>query len=207
MRAGTAAAVVALGAVLYHRLVRDRVLNWGAQQAEVEARLPGDELLEDADVVATRAITIDAPPSAVWPWIAQMGPAPRGGAYTYDWIENLFGLNIHSADRVLAEFQYPAPGDTIGVGNDAMRIERAEPERVYAIRSANGNWVWTFVLQERDSQTRLISRNRFRLPTLAWRIGTAPMIPGSLVMERKMLRGIKARAERLAAERSATPPP
>ena len=206
MRAATAAVMVALGGVLYRWLVRDRVLNWGAQEAEAAARLPGDELLEDADVVATRAITIGAPPSAVWPWIAQMGPAPRGGAYTYDWIENLFGLNMHSADRVLPEFQHPAPGDTIGAGNNAMRIERAEPERVYATRSANGNWVWTFVLHERDGQTRLISRNRFRLPTLAWRIGMAPMIPGSLVLERKMLRGIKARAERLAAGRPATPP-
>jgi hypothetical protein len=84
-----------------------------------------------------------------------------------------------------------------------MRIERAEPERVLATRSASGNWVWTFVLQEHDDQTRLISRNRFRLPTLAWRIGMAPMIPGSLVMEWKMLRGIKARAEQLAAERAA----
>ena len=205
MRAGTAAAAVALGGVLLYRwLVRDRVLNWGAQEAEAAARLPGDELLDDADVVATRAITIDAAPSAVWPWVAQMGPAPRGGAYTYDWIENRVGLNMRSADRVLPEFQHPAPGDTIGVGTNAMRIERAEPERVFATRSASGNWIWTFVLQERDGQTRLISRNRFRLPTLAWRIGTAPMIPGSLVMERKMLRGIKARAERLAAERSAT---
>jgi hypothetical protein len=206
MRAGAAAAVVALGGVLYRWLVRERILNWGAQKVEAAARLPGDELLEDADVVATRAITIGAPPSAVWPWIAQMGPAPRGGAYTYDWIENLFGLNMRSADRVLPEFQHPAPGDTIGVGNNAMRIGRAEPERVLATCSANGNWVWTFVLQERDGQTRLISRNRFRLPTLAWRIGMAPMIPGSLVMERKMLRGIKARAERLAAERPANPP-
>jgi len=107
---------------------------------------------------------------------------------------------MHSADRVLPEFQHPAPGDTIGVGDNPMRIERAEPERVLATRSASGNWVWTFVLQERDGQTRLISRNRFRLPTLAWRIGMAPMIPGSLVMERKMLHGIKQRAERLAAE-------
>lgn len=206
MRAGAAAAVVALGGVLYRWLARERILNWGAQKAEAVARLPGDELLEDADVVATRAITIGAPPSAVWPWIAQMGPAPRGGAYTYDWIENLFGLNMHSADRVLPEFQHPAAGYTIGVGTNAMRIGRAEPERVLATCSANGNWVWTFVLQERDGQTRLISRNRFRLPTLAWRIGMAPMIPGSLVMERKMLRGIKARAERLAAERPANPP-
>jgi len=97
MRAGTAAAAVALsGVLLYRWLLRDRVLNWSAQEAEVAARLPGDELLDVADAVATRAITIDAPPSAVWPWIAQMGPAPRGGAYTFDWIENLFGLRMHT---------------------------------------------------------------------------------------------------------------
>ena len=207
MKTWTAAAVVALGGVLLYRwLGRERVLNWGTEEAEADARLPGDELLEDADVVATRAITVDAPPSAVWPWVAQMGPAPRGGAYTYDWIENLFGLNIHSTDRVLPEFQHAAPGDTIGAGNNPMRIEVVEPERVFASRSANGTWVWTFVLQERDGQTRLISRNRLRLPTLASRIGMAPMIPGSLVMERKMLRGIKARAEGFAAERAANPP-
>jgi hypothetical protein len=63
----------------------------------------GDELLEDADGVSTRAITIDAPAASVWPWLAQMGPSPRGGAYTYDWIENLLGLDMHSVDRVLPE--------------------------------------------------------------------------------------------------------
>ena len=80
-----------------------------------------------------------------------------------------------------------------------MRLERVEPERVLAWRSEDGNWVWTFVLDEHGGTTRLISRNRFRLPTLAARIGMLPMEPGSLVMERKMLRGIKQRAERLAA--------
>jgi hypothetical protein len=114
---------------------------------------------------------------------------------------------MHSTDRVLPEFRHPAPGDTIGVGNNPRRIERVEPERVFASRSATGSWVWTFVLQERDGQTRLISRNRLRLPTLAAWIGMAPVIPGSLVMEQKMLRGIKARAERLAAERSGNPAP
>jgi hypothetical protein len=118
------------GAVAYRLLVRHRVLTWGATRDEAAARLPGDELLEDAAGVATRAITIDAPASAVWPWLAQMGPAPRGGAYTYDWVEN---------------------------------------------------------------------RNRFRLPRLRDRLGMIPMESGSLVMERKMLRGIKQRAEQLAS--------
>jgi hypothetical protein len=161
--------------------------------------LPGDELLADADGVATRAVTIDAPRSAVWPWIAQMGPAPRGGAYTYDWIENLLGLNIHSADRVMPEFQHPEIGAGFGFGANRMSYTIVEPEHVLAIRSADGNWVWTFILEEQDGKTRLISRNRFRLPKLKDKLGMIPMEPGSLVMERKMLLGIKQRAERLAA--------
>ncbi len=189
--------IVVLGAALYRLFLRDPVLTWGATADEAARRLPGDELLEDADGVATRAITIDAPPDAVWPWLAQMGPSPRGGAYTYDWIENLLGLDMHSVDQVLPEFQHPEVGDTIGFGKNRMRLERVEPERVIAWRSEDGNWVWTFVLDEHDGTTRLISRNRFRLPTLAARIGMLPMEPGSLVMERKMLLGIKQRAEAL----------
>jgi hypothetical protein len=145
--------------------------------------------------VATRAIEIEAPASAVWPWIAQMGPAPRGGAYTYDWIQNLLGLNMYSADRVLPEFQHPELGDTIEYGSNRMRIERLEPDRVLAWRSDDGNWVWSFVLVEHEGKTRLISRNRFRLPSLAARIAMVPMEPASLLMERKMLLGIKQRAE------------
>src|SRR5262245_7782750 len=118
---------LALG-VIYVRRLRTPILTWGATDDEAGARLPGDELLEDADGVATRAIQIEAPASAVWPWLAQMGPAPRGGAYTYDWIENLLGLGMHSADRVLPEFQHPEVGDTIGYGANRMRVERVEPE-------------------------------------------------------------------------------
>ena len=191
--------LVAAVAALYWRLLRRPVLTWGATAEEAASRLPGDDLLEDADGVSTRAVTIDAPSSAVWPWLAQMGPSPRGGAYTYDWIENLLGLDMHSADRVLPEFQHPEVGDTIGFGKNRMRLELVEPERAIAWRSEDGNWVWAFVLAERDGGTRLISRNRFRLPTLAARIGMLPMEPGSLVMERKMLLGIKQRAEALAA--------
>lgn len=195
-------ALLAALAGAYWRWLREPILTYGAEPAEAAAVLPGDELLPDADGVSTRAITIDAPAAAVWPWIAQMGPAPRGGAYTYDWIENLLGLNMHSADEVLDRFQDPQVGDTIGYGENVMRVERVEPQRVLAWLAADGNWVWTFVLTERDGATRLISRNRFRLPTLGARIGMLPMEPGSLVMERKMLRGMKERAERLAASSS-----
>jgi hypothetical protein len=199
MRLSRALILLAAGGTLYSRVVRGPVLSWGATPEEAAARLPGDELLEDADGVSTRAITIDAPASAVWPWLVQMGPTPRGGAYTYDWIENLLGLDIHSTDRVLPAFQHPEIGDTIAYGANRMRIERVEPERVLAWRSEDGNWVWSFILREGGGMTRLISRNRFRLPTPAARIAMLPMEPGSLVMERKMLLGIRDRAQRLAA--------
>ena len=189
----------ALGGASIYGLLRRPILTWGATEAEAASRLPGDELLEDADGVSTRAIEIRAPAAAVWPWLAQMGPSPRGGAYTYDWIENLLGLNMHSADHVLPEFQHPEVGDTIGLGPNQMRLERIEPDQVIALRSQDRNWVWAFVLSETDGTTRLISRNRFRLPTLGSRIGMLPMEPASLVMERKMLFGIKQRAELLAS--------
>ena len=103
-------------ALLYRGFLRVPILNWGATSVEAGGHLLGDDLLDDADGVATRAITIDAPPTAVWPWIAQMGPSPRGGAYTYDWIENVLRLDMHSVDRVLPEFQHPQVGDGFGYG-------------------------------------------------------------------------------------------
>src|SRR4051794_23343757 len=197
-RGTVAVAIAAALAGLYIRVLRKSILNWGATDKEASARLPGDELLEHADGVSTRAIDIDAPPAAVWPWLAQMGPFPRGGAYTYDWIEKLLGLDMRSTARVLPEFQHPQVGDTFSPGSNRMRMDRVESERVLAWRSEDGNWVWTFVLEPRDGGTRLISRNRFRLPALVARVAMLPMESGSLLMERKMLRGIKQRAERLS---------
>ena len=196
-RGGMALGSIGATALVYQLLLRRPILKWGATEAEARARLPGDELLEEADGVATRAITINAPAAAVWPWIAQMGPAPRGGAYTYDWIENLLRLDMHSVDRVLPEYQHPRVGDTLGYGKNRMRTERVDPQQVLATRSQDGNWVWSFILSEHDGSTRLISRNRFRLPSLTAKIGMLPMEPASLVMERKMLHGIKQRAENL----------
>jgi hypothetical protein len=187
----------------YRRLLRRRILDWGAAPDEAAGNLPGDELMEDADVVSTRAITIAAPASAVWPWLVQMGPGERGGAYTYDWIENLLGLEMHSVDAILPQFQHVEPGDVVPDrhGKPWLRFERVEPERLLALRSPDGRWAWTFVLVEEGGWTRLLSRNRVRADrSIGARLGLELMIPGSLVMERRMLHGIKRRAERLAAE-------
>jgi hypothetical protein len=137
MRYARFALLVSASCVLYSRFLRQPILTWGATAQEAAERLPGDELLDDADGISTRAIDIPVPAHAVWPWLAQMGPSPRGGAYTYDWIENLLGLNMHSSDHVLPEYQHPEVGDTIGLGANRMRLERVEPERVLAWRSAD----------------------------------------------------------------------
>ncbi|MDX6665343.1 MAG: hypothetical protein QOG68_1549, partial [Solirubrobacteraceae bacterium] len=195
-----ALALAVVGGFLSRLLLRNSVLTWGATQAEAASRLPGDELLEDATMVSTRAITIDAPASAVWPWLVQMGVG-RGGAYTYDWIERLLGLDMHSADEVIDELQDVHVGDLLPMapGASGLRVEIADPERVFSLRSEDGRWVWSFVLTESHGSTRLVSRNRAPAPTsAAERIAGLIMEPGSLVMERKMLLGIKRRAERLA---------
>jgi hypothetical protein len=191
-------------AAAYPTILRDRCLNWGASAEEVTREMPGDELIADPDMLATRAITINTAPSAIWPWLVQMGSG-RGGAYTYDWIENLFGLDMHSADEVLQEHQVLEVGDLLPMGTKgaAMRVEVLDPERFLVFRVGDGNWVWIFGLYSESSTTRLVSRNRISVPqpSLLRRLfNLLFMEPGSLVMERKMLLGIKERAERLARD-------
>jgi hypothetical protein len=197
--AASVGAATVLGPAAYLLFFRRRCLNWGARPDEVTVKLPGDELLPDAGLVTTRAITIDAPAGAIWPWLAQMGSG-RGGAYSYDWIENLFGLNMHSAGEILTEYQDIKVGDELptGGGGPLMRVEVADPPRALAVRSADQNWAWIFAVVPEGNSTRLISRNRINARALApagrlfYRLF---MEPGSLIMERKMLLGIKARAE------------
>src|SRR3954454_6872663 len=93
-----------------------------ATPAEQAMVLPGDHLVAEPATQVTRARTIDASPEAVWRWVAQIG-ADRGGFYSYDWLENLFRLGIHSADRVAPEWQ------TRDVG-----------ELVFANRAGTGGW-------------------------------------------------------------------
>ena len=165
----TAGALIA-GATLYRSFLRDPVLTWGATAGRGDAaRLPGDELLEDADGVATRAITIDAPAGGRVAVDRPDGarrraaaPTPTTGSRTCS------GSNMHSVDRVLPEFQHPQVGDGVRLRAEPDAASSASsPSTCSPARSADGNWVWTFVLERApDGETRLISRNRFRLPTL-----------------------------------------
>ncbi|OJF11877.1 hypothetical protein [Couchioplanes caeruleus] len=200
--AGVLAAAVALSAP-----ARRRYLTWGATPEEAAGPLPGDDLLPGATLISTRAVTVDAEPGAVWPWLVQMGSG-RGGAYTYDWIENLFGLDMHSADEILPQFQHLAVGDVLPLGPNGphMRVEVCDPERTLVFRSTDSAWVWIFALRADRRGTRLISRNRITSPGAGRArrfLYEVVMSPGSLVMERRMLLGIKQRAEGLG--RSAEP--
>ena len=102
----------ALLAAAYWTVVRPRLLNWGATATEVGRPLPGDVRLPDPDGESTMAITIDAPPAAVWPWLRQLGQE-QGGFYSYEWAENLVGFDIHNADEIVPEYQSLAVGDTV----------------------------------------------------------------------------------------------
>jgi hypothetical protein len=207
---------VAAWTLLASPFLRRRYNRWGAEAGELTRPLPGDELVPHPELGYTRAITIEAAPDQVWPWLAQIGQG-RGGFYSYDGLENLVGCDIHSADRVLPEHQDLAVGDIIRSGQDrhicwvVMELDAPHhlvlqgagtpaavevppvvervPERGYAAST------WQWVLEPAGGRrTRVIVRQRCTYSprqALLWRV----VEPLNFVMEREMLRGIKARAE------------
>lgn len=184
----------------YARLVRPWALRWGATAEEAARPLPGDELVTKADYVATRAITIEAPPRDVWPWLVQIGSG-RAGWYTYDRIDN---AGVPSATEIIPELQRLAVGDLIPMvaGKDiGVRVKELEQPRRMLWWDEQGEYSWEWVLEPIDQHTtRLL--NRLRVTRHPW---TRKMLyelvaaNGDVVMQRKLLRGIKQRAERLAA--------
>ena len=204
----TALAAGAVAASYYLRWRRS-VSTWGADPGEVSRELPGDDLGPDADLITTRAVGISAPPDCIWPWLAQVGSS-RAGGYSYDWIENLFGLDVHSADVILPQFQDIRLGDEFPFGRyGVMRVAAVQPDHALVLCFFGGNWVSTLALFPQTETTRLVSRNRITFahkPTPTGLLRTPIIELGGLLIERKMLLGIKARAERLAGERGSAAP-
>jgi hypothetical protein len=188
----------------YARLVRPWALRWGATAEEAARPLPGDRLVAKADYVATRAITIDAPPHQVWPWLVQIGSG-RAGWYTYDRIDN---AGMPSATEIIPELQRLAVGDLIPMvaGKDiGLRVKELEPERRMLWWDEQGEYSWEWVLEPADGRTRLIQRLRVtRHPWTRRMLYELVAANGDVVMQRKLLRGIKQRAERLAAHHRTT---
>ncbi len=179
--------------------------TWGATPSDLSRVMAGDSLLGDWTYSGTMAVTIDAPPEDVWPWLVQIG-YQRGGLYSYDWLDRLFGyLDRPSATRILPEFQSLAVGDRIPLGRGpSWPVAVVEPPRalVLDMRNLGGfDWVWQFGLYSMDgTRTRLVSRSRVHTRTLGARLGTYAIEPAGFVMTRRMLLGIKERAEALRAD-------
>ena len=177
--------------------------RWGATDGEVQAVMPGDDIVDGPWDVTTRAVTIAAVPAQVWPWLAQMG-YQRGGMYSYDWIDEALGvLDSPSADQVLPEFQDLQPGDEIPMGNSpGWPVAAVEPNRslVMDIRHPGIHISWSFLLEATDEgHTRLILRMRIKLRPLVQLVSFFPVSDfGQFLMTRRMLLGIKERAEALA---------
>ena len=192
--AWTARPLVALGAAfpaLYLLALRPWHRRWGATNAETRVPLPGDNLVPHPGYEHTRAVTVEAPAEAVWPWLAQIGQ-DRGGFYSYDWLENLAGCDIHSADRIHPEWQDPQPGDTLAVLRGwGPPLVGVEPGKALTI----SGWGTYAVLPLDAQRSRLLARAR---QPRGWGVLAYLLlleIP-HFVMERCMLLGLKARAER-----------
>ena len=196
--------------IILNRLGR----TWGSTRAERRRTLPGDEIVSDPSILTSHARTIDAPPSAIWPWLIQMG-WHQGGWYTKRWVDRvLFPANWAAAERLLPEFQNRKVGDFIPDGPPESQcgfvIERLEPERCLVLHStthiprswrerfgARVDWTWAFVLEEAESESsRLIFRCRGVASPWWLRAAFALLIiPADFIMSRQMLSGIQKRVD------------
>ena len=189
---------VALPLFLGAPLLRRWHQRWGATDAEVAGAMLGDEVVPGCQYRCTRAITIDAPPDAVWPWLVQVGFG-KAGFYSNDLLDN---VGHPSADRVLPEFQHPGVGDWVPMFNrvndtTAFRMAVIEPPNHLLWAKPDSTWEWT--LTEVDGRTRLVTRLRI---LYEWRTkpfgALASLIlneHGDFAMMRRMLLTLKQRAE------------
>jgi hypothetical protein len=179
-------------------------MTWGTRDGEPSDALPGDEIVPQAEVVSTRAVSIDAPPREVWRWLVQLGQG-RGGFYSYEWLENLVGCDIQNADRIDPRWQRLAVGDDVRLHPEVgLRVAAMVPERHLVLRGAVPvgasappyDFSWSFVLRPAPGGgTRLVVRERYGYTR--WWAGAIvePVQPVSFVMSARMLRGIRDRAE------------
>jgi hypothetical protein len=191
---------VALAA--YGLFVRRWHLRWGATPLETQRHIPGDEVIPHPELEATRAVSILAPPENVWPWLVQMGFG-RAGFYSYDAIDN---GGTPSADRIIPEFQAMQVGDFMPLdpSGGGFVVSEMDPPRSLVLTvpdmemfGASGRVVVTFSLESVGPRTtRLVCRLRAEFGrNVRSRLYYALFEPGDFVMMRKMLLGIKDRAE------------
>ena len=177
---------------LFYLVYRPWQLTWGATSDEVNRPMPGDKIVREPTFNATRAVTVDAPPERIWPWLAQIGYR-RAGFYSWDILDN---DGIASAERIMAEHQGLRVGDLVPLARDSSaRVAEMEPPRHLLLEfQSDTAATWTWALYPIDSKrTRLVTRLRVRADRL-----TAQLMLDAfeIVMMRRHLLGIKRRAER-----------
>jgi hypothetical protein len=197
--------VLALTAV-YWFPVRRWFSRWGTTPEELARVMPGDALIPDQTEMSMQAVTVSAPPEDIWPWLVQIG-YQRGGLYSYDWLDRLFGfLDRPSATRIFPEFQHLAVGDKIpwGRGGTELTVGVLEPLRALALsyEDRGFKWVWQFGLYPLDDErARFVTRGSEHVPNnLLWWLGMRIMEPAAFIMTRRFLLGVKERAEALRAQ-------
>ena len=196
--------VVLTLSLLYWFPIRRRMNRWGATPSDLTRVMAGDALLENPTYSGTMAVIVNAPPEYLWPWLVQIG-YQRGGLYSYDWLDRLFGyLDRPSATRILPEFQNLAVGDRIPLGRGpSWPVAAIEPNRALVLdmrNLADFEWVWQFGLYPVDEhRTQLVSRSRVRTRSTWARLATYAIEPAGFLMTRRMLLGLKHRAEALCA--------
>jgi len=188
-----AVVLVSAGAIAYRRWH----LAWGATEAEVHGPMPGDELLPSAAFVATRAVTVDAEPADVWPWLVQVGFG-RAGFYSYDWADN---LGRPSARSLLPEFQHPEVGDLAAPmasppdERNAFRVAAVNAPTTLVWAKPDSTWAWELTPLD-GRRTRVVTRLKARYERGALLPVTVLLMEvGDFPMMRRMLRGIKERAQ------------
>ena len=205
-----------LAGLIYHLGLRHWCLRWGTTDVEVHASLPGDDLFPNYVSEATHAITINAPPQKIWPWLMQIGQ-DRSGFYSYTFLENAVGADMPKIERLVPEWKPRLQGETVWFGNPKrfdgqakMIAAVVDPGRAFAMvvpadwqrLQAGGHAqeaFWSFTLRPADdTHTRLIARVRGGTPpTLSARLaGRLFWEPAHFVMEQKMLRRIRDLSER-----------
>jgi hypothetical protein len=209
-------ALAAVGAgVLVAGIARARLRNWGATRDEVEATHAGDDLVAGPVDTTTYAVSVEAPAAVVWNWLVQIGQ-DRGGLYSYEWLENLFGLDIHNTNQIRDEWQHLAVGDKVRVvppgklgmqKGYAFHVALVDTPRALVLRQQppehpwDSTWAFLIIPVSAD-RSRLLSRSRtakaLGAAGVVARIGSELMGPLILLMTRKMLLGIKERAEHQA---------
>jgi len=194
-------------AMVYWFPIRRWMSRWGTTPSDAAQVMAGDGLLVDPTYSGTLTVTVNALPEHIWPWLVQIG-YQRGGLYSYDWLDRLFSyLDRPSATCILPEFQHLAVGDNIPLGRSpSWPVAVIEPCRalVLDMRNMSGfDWVWQFGLYPIDeNRTRLVSRSRVRTQALWARLFTYAIEPAGFVMTRRMLLGLKDRAEALRVQSS-----